>query len=204
MLDIDAYSLLKIHIFVAVVASQLAALFLDVERVPYFPIEVSRTAATGYYSKCVFNTGIMTLVVTMWLGDILRLKYALLYMSLVCIAYFDDVTHWHLHMFGVALLFLGAVTLLATSTRSRDDTITLIIAALIYLVRIALKAGVVLLFETWSASSSPLEAIAQKCMLIMYKGEEVCLTPGVTLMIFKLCAIGQWAVFWLFSELIHE
>jgi hypothetical protein len=204
---LSGYTLVKIHLLVTVILTQITSIWID-KNYPYFPIEVSRSAASGYYSMLVFNLGIQSLIITMFISEILCWDYFWLYVSLSLIAYYDDVTSWHLHMIGVMLLFITSINLLRHTKTFRKDVFYIGLAVFTYALRIVLKVCVIYNFEVNESFAiypflDVIQAIKDKGIFIMYHGSSVCFQPFITITIFKFCAVGQWIAFWLLSQIIH-
>jgi hypothetical protein len=202
----------KLHLLFTVVATQLTALFVD-RAVPYFPIEVSRTAAAGPWSQRVFTAGVLSLGGTLLVtGGGANASTLAIWLSLVVIALFDDVYHWTLHMLGVAGLGATVATLLVGSRHWQHDTCVLGLAAVLYLARLAMKALAVWHFEPhdprWSPDASP-DALLYPLQHCFRLSQDIMYHGGggghaeATLLVFRLCGVLQWVVFWLFSELLH-
>ena len=106
----------KLHTVCVIVLIWICALFVD-KKVPYFPIEISRTAASGPAAHSVFIWGTLSvgptlLFETYKLGtqgvDMFRLVLGnpmLLWPIVLCIAWFDDTRHFFLHNFAVFCKF---------------------------------------------------------------------------------------------------
>lgn len=131
----------KLHLFLTVVCVQVAALFVD-RNVPYWPIEISRMAASGPMALQAFRIGTLTLGAAMamdgtWTEPVLLL----LWLAMFIIAWVDDVTSQTGHMFGVALL--GASACWQTSLRGREAVPIFVIASVVFVARLVLKASTV-------------------------------------------------------------
>lgn len=179
---------------------------------PYFPIEVSRTAATTLFNRWLFPLGVLALVPVACLDDgatraqLVRIAPA--WSGLLLLAWFDDTHHLFLHMVGVALMLAGVVyarnyELLHGLRRfslwqlPRHNAMLLRGVAL-YAWRILIKVVVVGLLE--SDSWSPF-AIGWRANALM-QGTSEALYPHVTLNVFRLCGVLQWGVFVLLSSVL--
>lgn len=201
--------MLKLHVLGTVLGTQLASLFLDSEKLPYFPIEVSRSAANGHYSRIIFQYGIALLPLTAILSGEFHMDLVPLYVSLLLIAFFNDVDHYHLHSSGVFCLFLSFSLIFWNSTSSfQRNGLLLSSAVLLMFLRWLAKICVVYFVEFRNNAKelhlSPLpERIWGKVMEIMYRGRYVCRNPRITLTVFRCCAVGQWIVFLILSQIVE-
>jgi hypothetical protein len=193
-----AMDVIKAHVFVTVVLTQLTALYAD-DHIPYFPIEVSRTAA-GPYASMVFRAGILSCVLVMFFFKALRLDTFALWVSLCIIALFDDVHFWLEHMLGVVLMMLVAAF---AAYKSGTNALAPLLAAMcVYAGRIVLKVLVILLFEklpTWSNWVDFPGIILARHQDIMYRGARACTNPDAVMPVVKFCGVLQWAVFYAVS-----
>jgi hypothetical protein len=193
---------IKAHVFVTVVLTQLAALYID-NNVPYFPIEISRTAA-GPYASMVFRVGILSCGLVIFLLKAMRVDTLALWISLCIIALFDDVYFWWTHMFGVVLMIL--VSSFAAYQSGTNALAPLLAAVTVFAGRIVLKILVILLYEKLpplAASSSSwvylLGSVLVRNQDIMYRGSRACTNPAAIMPVMKFCAVLQWAVFYAIS-----
>ncbi len=100
------FFLSKLHTLLVIVGVWFCALFVDC-RVPYFPIEISRTAASGPTAHSVFIWGTMSVGATLLYETykarhlpIFRLVLGnplMLWPIVMIIAWFDDTRHFYLH-----------------------------------------------------------------------------------------------------------
>lgn len=82
--------LVKIHLLVLVILIQTIALLNTTSALPYFPIEVSRTAECGELNQWIFPLGVLSLGLTMYLTNYLKAKYSIAWFGLLLLAWFDD------------------------------------------------------------------------------------------------------------------
>jgi hypothetical protein len=195
-----------------VVALQSVALWSG--EVPYFPIEVSRTAATTLLNRWLFPAGVLALVPVACLADgattaQLR-RFAPAWLGLLTLAWFDDSQYLLLHMAGVAAMLTGIVY-----ARDHDyihglarfsvwslpvRNAAILRGAALYGARVALKVITVAALE--SSSWWP-TAIGWRANEIM-QGTAEAHYPLVTLNVFRLCGVLQWVVFLLLSSGCRE
>lgn len=192
----------KLHLLLIVLTVQLVALWQQEEPVPYFPIEISRTAASGSVNRWLFPLGIVSLGVTLRSRGLLR-RYRLVWVALLCIACFDDKYHPVLNQVGVALLFVTLMRSLLLALpddeeerlkRVRQHVLVIAAAGSIYLTRFVLKLAIVYLLEL-----QPGDTVYERVMEIMHHSEAV----WATLAIFRLCGVMQWLAFGLLAREMH-
>lgn len=192
----------KIHLLVAVLATQAAALLVDC-RVPYFPIEISRTAASGPVALFLFRAGVLTLPLTALYAGCARLQFWALWVSLLVIALYDDL-RWHgMHMFGVTLLAVVFAVLARDAGPQGIHIFT--IAGYLYAARLVLRFGVVLFFETPDNATVSLTTLVQAgfhTLTVLLVGAPACKAPAITIAAFRLSGILQWLSFAVLSELL--
>jgi hypothetical protein len=157
---------------------------------PYFPIEISRAAADGGpAASFAFKVGFLfgpPLLLLLGLSPSISLYTFAAYIGLQFITFFDDVQHWRVHMFGVMLMSLGAGAHIVFEKGGHINL--LVVAAVVWLLRLALKFLVVVWIE-----QEPIAQAGAKGMYIMYTGR--CKEPQVTLSVFRLCGVLQWIAF---------
>lgn len=202
--DILPGTVVKLHILLTVLLTQCAALFWD-RAVPYFPIEVSRTAAAGPRALAFFRVGMLSLGMTLWSCGLLRAPYIAGWLSLIAIALFDDVHYRVLHSLSVAALGCSALAMLSHSTQWGHDVYYMSMAGTLHLLRWASKLAAMLIFEPWPHRSIPLiTALVKKVMrlhdAILYRGHPA---SAGTLFVFRCCGVLQWVVFYLLSATLH-
>ena len=173
--------------------------------VPYFPIEISRTA-TGETSSLVFSTG-MTLIVF----DILRRSWSndgfipslwVSCLGIFVLAQYNDEKYWGVHMFGVFLFLVG--TALYTYKYAWKHKRYFIIAVILYLLRIVCKIIVVFAYELayedrfWLVFSPFTPAIWVAILGKIHEQAHCLMMHGtwsnefITPIVFKTCGILQW------------
>lgn len=190
----------KLHLLITIICTQVAALLFNV---PYFPIEISRTAASGPISSLVFRFGLFSLIVTLLLTGTLNNQTLLLWLSLSMIALFNDKSYFWIHMLGFGIM-------LALSTYqaiTRPLSLRLLILALsLYLLRLVGKFMVLVLLEMPPCnrvdflSKEYYLAVYHKHMHIMYFGVKSGLRhPRITMLIFKASAVLQWILLYVLS-----
>ena len=186
------HSAVLIHLVATVVGVQLAALYVD-GAVPYWPIEVSRMAASGPVASSVFLAGALTLGATLHLcGQMTRMNVAM-WIALVVIARFDDINHLKLHMAGVAAL--GAIGI-ASMIRNSAAILPLTVAIALWGFRIVVKVMAVMVFER---RTSIVEAGKHAQTIMMQGPKGTCMLPEHTMPAFYVGGVLQWVVFYVLS-----
>lgn len=190
---------IKVHLFVLVVIIQSIALIKETT-LPYFPIEISRTAATGELNKTLFPLGILSLGVTFWMTGEFKLQYILSWIGLIILSYFDDKNYFLLHMFGVFIMIVGVILIGLYSKTRYADLIIVLCAIMIYAVRVVMKLLVVIILEVNSNDMFNFIKIKQVIEQIMFEG--ICRYPVHTLIVFRICGLLQWILFAMLVSII--
>lgn len=190
VLSIERMDVVKVHLLVTIIATQLVALFYD-RKVPYFPIEISRTAASGQTSLLTFRVGVLSILLTLFWTGHLTLTTFILWIGLSIVAVFDDVSHWGLHMMGVAVVF----TVMAVRS-IEHGSMPVIYAVIIYGVRFLLDAATLVTYEKCAFSPSSFTALHKD---IMYRGAVACKRPDVVIPVYRIGGVLQWAAFYALS-----
>ena len=188
---------LKLHI-AAIVASVFdAALRVD-RSVPYWPIEISRMAASGPAALWRFRVGMSLLPLTALLArtgaNNILLGFA--WLGLMAVVWFDDKRHWSEHMAGLyvmtaALFALGATKLGVGSIPVLGAVVfmSLFAKALKVAAIVFLESDDYTQFLTPSAIGT-LHTLAQRIML----GEDVA-RHALTRAAFRAGGVIQWLGF---------
>jgi hypothetical protein len=196
-----------------VVAVQGVALLSSdpAEQLPYFPIEVSRTAATTAINRWLFPAGVLSLVPVAHWADGATIeqfrRFGGAWLGLLTVAWFDDCRHPLLHAVGVAAMALGLVYARNYARRfswwnAPRHNKHLLQAGALYAWRVLLKVITVAALELSAGSAwwSPL-AIGRRAHEIM-QGVAPVLYPRATLNVFRLCGVLQWLVFVLLGNML--
>ena len=190
---------LKIQIAITILATQVSALLMTYVKqttLPYFPIEISRTAASCSMSKTILQIGFLTCALSYALME--KKKYqldvGLILLGMVVLSLFDDVQYFRLHMTGVFLLFVGVT---CNVCQKQGSWMLLLYAIFIYGLRIAMKGLVIAIYEQPDASSfiHYIQATGHTHMQIMYEGAKVCKHPEITIPVFQIGGVMQWVCF---------
>lgn len=188
----------KLLLFTLVLAIQCIALIWGV--VPYFPIEISRTAQSSTINLWLFPLCVMILPCLMVFCGEFHTKYIISLSGLVLLALFDDKRHWLMHIIGVVVMIMGTFYSILYSGESRGRFVLLCCAFILYVTRIAMKAFIVAFVEIHSFSVS---AIMTKSMDIMYYGALYCQYPQYTIPVFQIGGLLQWIVFYMILSAIE-
>lgn len=185
-----------------------AAAFWD-GSLPYFPIEISRTA-TGKLSKNVFRYGVLLCTVVLFAESTSRVDY-LAWTGLIILSHFDDVTNLLWHQIGVAVMALGVLAKALIADNLYHSLLLFLAGATFYTLRLLIKVGVLVVLEferplnadttvglLWNVQGFR-DKLLQQAYAIMFKGESRAKHPKASIYLFSLCGILQWIVFFLFS-----
>lgn len=197
----------KIHILVTVIYTMYAAVFID-GCIPYWPIEISRMAASGDYALCGFRLGVTLMPVTLLCENVTPIAVAL-WVALMALAWIDDVTSFAGHMFGVVLLGLVCAI---HAYQSAQSVWIIGISVVIFAARIGLKA-VACVWEDLNSGHAYLNSApigAQR--IFAYTQQLACVGRDIMMgtrelkttfgkVAFRLGGLGQWTVFVLLSTL---
>ena len=193
---------IKAHLFILVISIQLIALLTE-NTLPYFPIEISRTAETGELNRILFPIGALTLGITLCLINQFKLKYFVSWLGLVVLSYFDDKRYHLLHMLGVLIMFIGFALIGMNSRTKNADLVVILCAVLIYLIRILIRVIVVALLEVETHQMFNIYVIGMKILEISYTGTVACRNPVHTLTIFRISGVLQWLTFVMIASILE-
>ena len=192
-----------VHLVATILLVQVSAVWLDrTSTLPYFPIEISRTAAESPMANVVLRVGFTTLIVTCILTQTLSWPRFILWFGLMLVAFFPDTVHMARHMSGVGILFVAACLQLS-QTWNMQRGLLLLFALFLYVERIVLKFVVLWLTDQrlsdhW-AGYGLIKGFAMRNQEIMFGLADP--VPTDTLVFFKLGAVGQWLCFFVLSHL---
>ena len=176
----------KLSLFITGFVTVFFGVWID-QSVPYFPIEISRTA-TGPYSRVLFPLGAFTSLIVAYF-EVKTKHYLIVFAGFLLLALVNDKQSWSIHMLGVVLMF-GGIASKIYHDNTKYMTFGLILC--IYMGRIVLK---ILTLTHYGYR------IFEKAKDIMYTGNAD--TPA-QLLIFKLCGILQWVVLYGMLELYTQ
>lgn len=187
---------------------------------PYFPIEVSRTAATTTLNRYLFPSGVVALPAVARFVDgapwAQLQHYVLAWAGLVCVAWYDDVQYPVAHVISVLVMVMGLVRARHQNTTHRlmrgggsrtsssskitnlieSDDKLFVHAVALYCWRGVMKTLAVTQLE--GVAWWPID-IVKYCVAI---GQGVLRPSSVTLNVFRLCGALQWGVFYMLSSVL--
>lgn len=99
--------MIKLHLAITVVATQLTALWKGELR--YFPIEFSSLLLSGPIPEYVFKVGTTTLLITIIYEGYLNETFLALWVGMMMVAFFPGDTRRKEHMSGVLFIFAAAM-----------------------------------------------------------------------------------------------
>jgi hypothetical protein len=205
---------IRAHIFGTIILTQLTAIFYTgVSTLPYFPIEISRTAASNPVSRVVLLVGLVTSGLHLLFSSKGYGSY-IAWMGMCILSIFDDVEFWFIHMVGSTLAMIGGgieIYYGNDTTPPHVKTGFLLCAVILYIVRLLLKFVAVLGMEMghnlfsitlWVnviSDSQLRNSITHRALMIMYQGKQIC-QYEYSLVIFKVAGILQWVLFYMLIE----
>jgi hypothetical protein len=167
---------------VGVIGTTMAVAHAEGTTLPYWPIEISRTA-TGRWSRYVFLAGFI-LLVTSGKFPLQTAAQRVAAAGLLLLAAVPDTVHWHLHMAGVATL-VGA----CLSTGSLMASV----GVGVYALRAVLRNVAVMLFEMSATVPASLnKALAAMDIVDALLFGRRSFRDARTLLCFRLAGVAQW------------
>lgn len=183
------------------------------QSVPYFPIEISRTAGSSHLAHQVFIWGIISLLPTLFyetfhtfhaVSETLIFGNPLfVWPFILSIAWFDDKRHFILHNVSVACMLLMVACHALTGDNRHLKIPVFVCAQIIAGVSVVLKGIAIIYIEfehPWQSLRFPsVLAMANRTISVMYDGtadEMVAMKP-----IFQVTGAMQWLAFYLISSL---
>ncbi len=204
----------KIHLLVTILCTQAFSVYEG--RVPYFPIEISRTAAESARGLLALQAGVFTLIATLQATGTLTNSTSLLWVGLMFVAFCPDTTQPGLHVFGL-LIVASACALQVYDKAAADPKANIwvlaspiLCAAAIFAFKIALRT-VALILVDWqnlpNQSSYPFEgmlALIVRSRRLLFEGEMVYPLPqaykwAIMKPVLQVCGILQWVTFYALS-----
>lgn len=202
------------YVFILITSTILTAVFIDTH-VPYFPIEISRTASGGW-AYYILSFGTIPLILTSYADknkiDETRI---LMIFSIFIIAYYDDKKYLYEHQIGVLLLMLSFLYNAIKSEHQNANLMIFLTCLIFYILRMIIKASFVLIlvfkndilnFYTWYnfLTTRQFIQVYEVCTDIMYNGDKSNYLKDNTdtiylLNAFRLCGMIQWIIFWFLS-----
>jgi hypothetical protein len=217
---------IKFHLLCTVIFTQVTALVFSGTngKLPYFPIEISRTASSSPNAYAVLLAGMLTMSYHIYalyrVTGVLDKPLLFVWSGACMLAIFDDVSNWSLHMVGVFAMVGGGIYIILNNDTQNVSvnvrSLYCVCAVSVYLIRFLLKSVAVIGFESdvteavWTPStwfsfiteSALRKTLVEKTLNIMYNGATVCLYPEYTLPLFKASGVLQWVFFYLLVEVV--
>lgn len=192
--------LLHFYVGFIVFVTAMAAKVIDCN-LPYFPIEISRMAASGPFALNIFRIGLsLPLAILLFLleeGGYCTPRW-LAWVALQIIIWLDDVHYWGWHMVGVVLLGASAVWALYIEPAHLS---IFLIAGVIWCIRLALK-GMSVWFLELNDNERRISHVFDRSLDIMY-GIGYGMNPDpATVVCFQIAGALQWVVFILLGGII--
>lgn len=210
----------KLYCVLIVGLTWFCALLVD-RSVPYFPIEISRTAAGGRYSLIVFRYGIASILPVILyeyyqtgFSQPLLMTPLPLWPCILIAAWFEDYQHLVLHGAGVLAMFalVCANVLLYGDTTRRVPVLAC--ALMIETLRMGMKGFIVMFTEfdnsVWDVKvymyallnvGGLRDRIVTHILNIMFLGVDYCMIPQLTLPVLRVTGLLQWIAFYLMMSL---
>jgi hypothetical protein len=184
----------QVHLLITLLATAACAWLWG--NTPYFPIEISRMAASCRPSQVTFAIGLVTVLRTLFRTQQLSLSAWALYVGLVCIAV-PDTMHFTIHMIGVMIVLCGMLA--RCWTRGRLVKTYTAVAVAVHGIRVLIKLGAVVYAQqrdrdVWSMLLSSSEEIKS----INFHGADPAVygeSASVVLFAFRISAVMQWFAF---------
>jgi len=183
-------SAVVLHLLCTIVATIVTAPFYG--NPPYFPIEISRCAASGSIPLSIFRVGSFSLLATIVFSDkgSGAPSSTLLWIGMVLIASFRDEDSLTLHLLGIAIVFWAASTSVPVNV--------LITSTFFFIARTPLKMLAVVISQSHHGLAIPrLSDLLSATQTILYQGS----ADPALLNTFRISALMQWAAF--FNLLLH-
>lgn len=200
----------KIHMLATILATQLVAIYDG--SVPYFPIEISRTAASSPTATHVLGAGILSMLPLLYRTNTLNVMTYGMWLGLAIVAIVPDTVSKSGHMAGVAVLYIAALARIFTELNAAAF-MHFLCSLFIFGIRLFFKVGILLLYDTPTRQSwrTPTDiffnprvgqTIYNRSMEIMFGGPSAFKyveDASVILPIFKVCGVLQWVSFYMLS-----
>jgi hypothetical protein len=201
--------LVKAHVFVTIFCSLTLAALEDA--CPYFPIEISRAAATSSLAGTALQAGVTLLPITLAATRTLEGLTLVVWVGLLIVAFVPDTVHRGMHRLGVAVVLLAI--LLHAWRNEKADGAAIACGIVLYGLRIVLKAAAIVWFDhetrficLAAARSGELThmaaAVGLRCIDVTFRGSAVfrdSRTWQQVAPVFQLCGVLQWVAFYAFS-----
>ena len=196
---------LKTQLLVTVILTQIASLYFG--DVPYFPIEVSRTAASSKLGLFVFRVGMCSSITSLlFYYRVLAYNHFFAWVSLVTIAVFDDIKWPAMHVVGLVMLATSGTIAAYTAN---NGAYLVCLAALLTIIRLAVRGLAILKYESndvdvyedrmWS-----LKRLVYRCILAFRRSAHIMKTGQTeqkVLIWFRVSGVLQWVTFFVLARM---
>lgn len=206
----------KYHCLLVVCSTFACALLFD-QTVPYFPIEISRTASTGRYAQHVFKWGITSILLSLLYEHLYLDSVWFIWFGIMIAAWFTDKDHLYIHGAGVLVIMSSvfySVVVISEPHLLQRRLCIFTSAIAIEGARMAFKGYVVWFVEMdggviwspyayWKACINHADIAAHviKLMFTVEAVEEVAVVPALTLPVLRVTGVMQWLAFYLMTTL---
>lgn len=219
------FPLAKLHCLCIVICVWLSALLVD-KTVPYFPIEISRTASTGHFSQLIFKWGIVSLLPTLVYESFFSpAAYAagekkledptlfLVWLGILIAAWIPDRESMVIHGGGVLIIILAvAIHVFMAEAHNLQRNLCVLVCALgIEAARMLIKGFVVWFAEldggkVWDPMAYVMALyhhadITRHIMKVMFEGVDHAIVPALTIPVLKVTGVMQWMALYLMTVL---
>lgn len=211
---------LKNHLLITAILTQLSALFYNGSNnnLPYFPIEISRTASSNTYSWCILIIGSISSIWHIVYDDVLtyhmKIGLGIAWAGLCGLALFDDLSYLRAHMYSSYIMIIGGLYTIYVSpgTSIKVKVIFIACALLLFISRLVIKTIVIMGIEMeqnlfsihpwWALATDSgfRNSIKSNIVNIMFNGEIACRHAQYTLTLFKATGVMQWLFFYVLLE----
>ncbi len=188
----------KLYLLFGIILTIVSAHLDSKSKLPYFPIEISRVAASSTKTLNLFRTtAVLVGPVMLLFGELEDTASLVVWAGLVLLAWFDDASHIVLHMCGVAILGVGSLM------SDKLNISTVAAAVIIYGARLVIKAGVLIGTGVVPINRGLVVNLTSKGLDIMFNGQTNLTNKQWVLiaLMYKTAGVMQWIVFVLLSTL---
>lgn len=178
----------KLHFVVTVMLTQAAALLDPASTLPFFPIEISRTAASSVYATAILQVGAFLMA---WLIPS-TIPAVVLWCGFSLVALIPDTVHRNGHRAGVMVALLGA---LGQAPYVPYGWLIFFLGGVTHALHVGCK---VVALVVWEGKRAPRDVMQRHDEIMYTRGATV--TPRV-LNVFRLGGVLQWTSFVILSLL---
>ena len=191
---------------------------------PYFPIEISRTASTGHFSQLVFKWGVASILFTLVYESFFAKSAAantaaedptlfLVWLGILIAAWIPDRESMVIHGMGVLIIILAvAIKVFSSEAHLVQRNLCIFSCALgIESARMLVKGFVVWFVEldggkVWDPFAYVLAVynyheITRHIMKVMFEGVDHAVVPALTIPVLRVTGVMQWLALYLMTVL---